>query len=253
MADSKLSDLTAVTSLGGDELVYVVDDPGGTPVDRKVTVTNLLGAVLMALRGLVSAADKLPYFTGSGTAATTDLTAFARTLLDDTDAAAARSTLGVAPRYGIPRSIDPRNVGNTNSFAVNVSRWSRIIDSGTINTVVIGVGTASGNIDVGVYGSSGSGLNTVPDTRRVSTGSIACPATGRAEIALGSSLAVTTDDWFAIAVDNATATFYRTSNTIASEIAGGFGATKSSAFPLPSPAGTTSAHGIGPAMLGTTV
>lgn len=43
MADSKLADLTAITSPADADLLYVVADPAGTPVDRKVTVANLRG------------------------------------------------------------------------------------------------------------------------------------------------------------------------------------------------------------------
>lgn len=52
-------------------------------------------AELAAIAGLTSAADKGIYFTGSGSAATFDLSSFGRTLAGSADAAAARSSLGL--------------------------------------------------------------------------------------------------------------------------------------------------------------
>ena len=41
MADTKLADLTALTTPSGDDILYIVDDPAGTPLDRKIALNNL--------------------------------------------------------------------------------------------------------------------------------------------------------------------------------------------------------------------
>ncbi|MFM7795691.1 MAG: hypothetical protein ACKO7N_02910, partial [Candidatus Nitrosotenuis sp.] len=55
MADTKLTGLTATTSSTGDDLIYIVDNPGGTPTSYKITKDNFFkftdGAVIYDSNG----------------------------------------------------------------------------------------------------------------------------------------------------------------------------------------------------------
>jgi hypothetical protein len=59
------------------------------------TLFQPLDTELTALAGTTSGADALPYYTGAGTASTTTLTTYGRSLVDDVDATTARGTLGL--------------------------------------------------------------------------------------------------------------------------------------------------------------
>lgn len=114
-------------------------------------------ADLTALAGLTSAADKLPYFTGSGTAALADFTALARTLLGSSTVAAVRSALG----FGTAKVTNhvPSNVSPSGTTLVDTTGLSFTVANGThyvFRAVLWVTGESAADIDVAVTAPSGT-------------------------------------------------------------------------------------------------
>jgi hypothetical protein len=53
MADNKITALTEDTAPLSTDLVMTVDDPGGSPINKKVTIANLTKAVQAQIDALI--------------------------------------------------------------------------------------------------------------------------------------------------------------------------------------------------------
>jgi hypothetical protein len=174
--DATLTAIAALTT-AADKLIYATGSDAFSTCDLSsfartliddadaATARTTLGAqpldaTLTAIAALTTAADKLIYATGSDAFSTCDLSAFARTLLDDADAATARTTLGASSNVG---SNGCHIAAPTTGQVIYWTAKSRL--AFTINGVY-GIRTTAGTATVAIKinGTSVGGLSAISVT-----------------------------------------------------------------------------------------
>tara|TARA_R110000765_G_scaffold88129_1_gene168669 strand:- start:59 stop:1456 length:1398 start_codon:yes stop_codon:yes gene_type:complete len=149
--DAGLTDISdlAVTDgniIVGDGSNWVAESGATARTSLGLTIgTNVQAydAELAAVAGLTSAADKLPYFTGSGTASVAAFTAAGRALVDDANVAAQRTTLGLVVGTNVQAydaqlaDIAALAVTNSNIIVGDGTNW--VAESGSTARTSLGL------------------------------------------------------------------------------------------------------------------
>lgn len=165
MADSTLRNLTAETTFTGDELVYIVDDPSGTAVDRKATVDDVVGSYAPDKSAFpvvigVAISDETTELT-TGTAKATFRAPFAFTLTEVRASLTTASSSG-APTFDVNESgtsvlstklsIDASEKTSETAATAAVISDSAIADDAEITIDIDTAGTGAAGAKVWIIG-----------------------------------------------------------------------------------------------------
>lgn len=125
-----------------------------------------LDSELTALASVASAADRLPYFNGAGTATWCTFTGFARTLLADSTAALARATLGLGT-LATASTVNDGNWSGTDLAIANGGTGSSTAD-GALENLIDGATVQTAALDLTTDEISGRDVSAAsPDGRAI--------------------------------------------------------------------------------------
>lgn len=153
--------------------------------------------------------------------------------------------------WGIVITCDPR-MGQAAAAVwpgANRGIYLRTMNGGPVSAIGFEVGVQSGNVSVAAFANTGVGKLAVPSTRLATSGTVACPASGYAEVALGATVNLAPGDWLFLSCDNTTASFARYA-PLSAAFNAGTAYRQDTAHPAPSPAGTLAATSSIPILVG---
>jgi hypothetical protein len=133
MANKKITELDAITSASTDDILPIVDAPGGSAATKKITFDNLQKSITTVSMGIGTAASNLVQLDGSAKLPAVD-----------------GSALTNLPAKYIMRSGDPSTNDYTTASFTKDSAWhdldlSTIVPAGTVGVVIKVVGQNNTN------------------------------------------------------------------------------------------------------------
>ena len=121
MADKKITALTDLgDALAAADLFHVVDDPSGTPINKKVTAADVFNNI----PSFISFKDTAQTITGDGSTSTAVTLTESTTLVDATSAAAP-VTLAAASTDGQVKMILNSSTAGTNAVTITPTNFKQ--------------------------------------------------------------------------------------------------------------------------------